>query len=91
MEGDCKMVERQIEVKLKSGLQARQAALFVQEANRYKSDIYLQKDEKKVNAKSIMGIMSLAIAKGAHVTLIADGDDEQIAVDGLQKIIEQEG
>ena len=85
------MVEKQIEVKLKSGLQARQAALFVQEANRYKSDIYLQKDEKKVNAKSIMGIMSLAIAKGSYVTLIADGDDMQTAVDGLQKIIEQEG
>jgi len=91
MKGDFKMVEKQIEVKLKSGLQARQAALFVQEANRYKSDIYLQKDEKKVNAKSIMGIMSLAIAKGSYVTLIADGDDMQTAVDGLQKIIEQEG
>lgn len=84
------MIERQVEVKLKSGLQARQAALFVQEANRYKSEIYLQKDNKKVNAKSIMGIMSLAIAKGYVVTLIAEGADQEAAVTGLQKIIEQE-
>lgn len=84
------MIEKQIEVKLKSGLQARQAALFVQEANRYKSEIYLQKDDKKVNAKSIMGIMSLAIAKGYQVTLIADGVDQETAIAGLQHIIEQE-
>lgn len=84
------MVENRVEVKLKSGLQARQAALFVQEANRYRSDVYLQKDEKKVNAKSIMGIMSLAIAKGTVVVLMADGDDAQTAVDCLSSLIQQE-
>ena len=84
------MVETNLEVKLKSGLQARQAALFVQEANRYKSEVYLQKDEKKVNAKSIMGIMSLAIARGTSVTLIADGKDENEALDGLIKLIQKE-
>lgn len=84
------MVETNLEVKLKSGLQARQAALFVQEANRYKSEVYLQKDEKKVNAKSIMGIMSLAIARGTSVTLIADGKDENEALDGLTKLIQRE-
>ena len=84
------MVENRVEVKLKSGLQARQAALFVQEANRYKSDVYLQKDEKKVNAKSIMGIMSLAIAKGTVVSLMADGDDAEIAVASLSSLIQQE-
>ncbi len=84
------MVENQVEVKLKSGLQARQAALFVQEANRYKSDVYLQKDEKKVNAKSIMGIMSLAIAKGTVITLMADGDDADKAVTSLSSLIEKE-
>lgn len=83
------MVETNVEVKLKSGLQARQAALFVQEANRFKSEIYLQKDEKKVNAKSIMGIMSLAIARGTTVTLIAEGKDEQDAVDGLASLIQK--
>ena len=84
------MVENRVEVKLKSGLQARQAALFVQEANRYRSDVYLQKDEKKVNAKSIMGIMSLAIAKGTVVVLMADGDDAEKAVASLSSLIQQE-
>ena len=81
------MIEKQVEVKLKSGLQARQAALFVQEANRYKADVFLEKGTKKVNAKSIMGIMSLAIAKGSVVTLIADGDDAEKAVNALANLI----
>ncbi|CEG23440.1 HPr-like protein Crh [Planococcus massiliensis] len=85
------MVEKQVEVQLKSGLQARQAALFVQEANRYSSDVYLEKDDKKVNAKSIMGIMSLAISKGTTVKISADGNDEQNAVDSLAGLVEQEG
>ena len=85
------MVEKQVEVQLKSGLQARQAALFVQEANRYNSDVYLEKDDKKVNAKSIMGIMSLAISKGTSVKISADGSDEQNAVETLAGLIEQEG
>ncbi|KGR80022.1 HPr family phosphocarrier protein [Ureibacillus manganicus] len=84
------MVETNLEVKLKSGLQARQAALFVQEANRYKAEVYLQKEHKKVNAKSIMGIMSLAIARGTTITLIADGNDENEALAGLSKMIEKE-
>jgi len=85
------MVETTVEVKLKNGLQARQAALFVQEANRYKSDIFLQKDEKKVNAKSIMGVMSLAIARGTTITLIAEGNDENEAIEGLSSFIQKEG
>ncbi|MBB5180986.1 catabolite repression HPr-like protein [Planomicrobium koreense] len=84
------MVEKQVEVQLKSGLQARQAALFVQEANRYNADVYLEKDEKKVNAKSIMGIMSLAISKGTNVTISADGSDEEKAVSALSSLIEKE-
>jgi catabolite repression HPr-like protein len=85
-----KMVETTVEVKLKTGLQARQAALFVQEANRYKADIFLQKDDKKVNAKSIMGIMSLAIARGTTVKLIAEGNDENEAIEGLSSFIQKE-
>lgn len=84
------MIEKQVNVQLKSGLQARQAALFVQEANRYNSDVYLEKDEKKVNAKSIMGIMSLAISKGTQVTISADGSDEESAVEALSALIEKE-
>ena len=84
------MTENQVQVELKSGLQARQAALFVQEANRYQADVYLQKDEKKVNAKSIMGIMSLAISKGSSVTISAEGSDEEQAVEGLIAMIQKE-
>ncbi|ANU23858.1 HPr family phosphocarrier protein [Planococcus donghaensis] len=84
------MVEKQVKVLLKTGLQARQAALFVQEANRYSADIYLEKDSKKVNAKSIMGVMSLAISKGTDVKIFADGLDEEKAVDSLSQIMEQE-
>ena len=54
------MVEKQVEIKLKTGLQARPAAMFVQKANRFSSDVFLEKDGKKVNAKSIMGLMSLS-------------------------------
>lgn len=84
------MVEKEIVVKLKSGLQARQAALFVQEANRFKSEIFLQKEDKKVNAKSIMGIMSLAVARGTTVSLFADGSDAEQAVEALEQLIGSE-
>ncbi|MEK5233172.1 HPr family phosphocarrier protein [Lysinibacillus sp. FSL K6-0232] len=84
------MIERTVQVKLKLGLQARQAALFVQEANRFSADIFLEKDEKKVNAKSIMGVMSLAVAKGAEVTLSSEGNDAEQAVSALAAIIENE-
>lgn len=84
------MVEKQVEVKLKTGLQARPAALFVQEANRFSSNVFLEKDGKKVNAKSIMGLMSLAVSSGSTVLLSADGSDENEAIEELAKYIEQE-
>lgn len=84
------MVEKQVEVKRKSGLQARPAALFVQEANRFSSDVFLEKDGKKVNAKSIMGLMSLAAGTGSIVTLSANGHDENEAILELTKFIENE-
>lgn len=84
------MTERRVHVKLKLGLQARQAALFVQEANRFSADIFLEKDEKKVNAKSIMGVMSLAIAKGTEVVLSGEGTDAEQAVTALAILIEKE-
>jgi catabolite repression HPr-like protein len=85
------VVEKKIEVKLKTGLQARPAALFVQEANRFNADVFLEKDGKKVNAKSIMGLMSLAISSGASVTISADGNDEETAVNALADFIQKEG
>jgi catabolite repression HPr-like protein len=85
------MVEKQVIVKLKTGLQARPAAMFVQEANRFSSEIFLEKDGKKVNAKSIMGLMSLAIGVGSTVNLIVEGKDEESALSTLSEYIQQEG
>jgi catabolite repression HPr-like protein len=87
---DFVMVEKQVEVKLKTGLQARPAALFVQEANRFSADIFLEKDGKKVNAKSIMGLMSLAVGSGVLVNIVADGDDEEKAIDALSNFVQNE-
>ncbi|AEN87102.1 MULTISPECIES: HPr family phosphocarrier protein [Priestia] len=83
-------MEKQVEVKLKTGLQARVAALFVQEATRFTSDVYLKKDEKVVNAKSIMGLMSLAINNGSLITLIVEGVDEKEAMDALVAYVEKD-
>lgn len=84
------MVERTVEVKMKTGLQARQAALFVQEANKFMADLFLEKEERQVNAKSIMGIMSLAIARGTSIKLIASGVDEEKALDALTALVGSE-
>ncbi|WP_018921917.1 HPr family phosphocarrier protein [Salsuginibacillus kocurii] len=84
------MAEKTATVQLKTGLQARPAALFVQEANRYQSTIHIIREEKKANAKSIMGIMSLAIRTGTEITIQADGNDAEDAVETLASFIEQE-
>lgn len=82
-------MEKVVTVTLETGLQARPAAQFVQEANRYHADLFLEKAGKKINAKSIMGLMSLAIMPGEEVRLIADGDDEEDAMNGLVSFITQ--
>lgn len=84
------MAEQTTIVKLRTGLLARPAALFVQEANRFSCDVYVEKDGKSVNAKSIMGIMSLAIAHGQEVTIKADGSDAEHAVVRLSEMVSKE-
>mgnify|MGYP002555389568 CR=1 FL=1 len=69
------------------GLHARPATFFIQKANEYKSSIWVEKDERRVNAKSLLGVLSLGIVKGTTITLIADGSDEQEAVDALVELI----
>ncbi|OZU88756.1 phosphocarrier protein Chr [Virgibacillus indicus] len=81
------MVEKSVKVELDTGLQARPAALFVQEANRYSAHLFLEKEGKRVNAKSIMGLMSLAITRGEVITLIAEGSDEEIALNHLTTFV----
>ncbi|EST55468.1 phosphate ABC transporter permease [Brevibacillus panacihumi W25] len=84
------MVQQQVTVKLKTGLQARPAAFFVQEANRFAAEVFVEKDNKKVNAKSIMGIMSLAISSGTDITISAEGPDAGQAVSSLTQLVSKE-
>ena len=77
------MCMKDVEVKNQVGLHARPATFFIQKANEYKSSIWVEKEERRVNAKSLLGILSLGIVGGAKIRIIADGSDEQLAVDGL--------
>ena len=70
-----------------SGLHARPATFFIQKANFYKSTILIEKDDRRVNAKSLLGVLSLGIAKGMTVKLSAEGQDEDAAIDGLVSLI----
>ncbi|MGX4668816.1 HPr family phosphocarrier protein [Cerasibacillus sp. JNUCC 74] len=81
------LIERLIKVELPTGLQARPAAEFVQEANQYVSHVFIEKNGKKVNAKSIMGLMSIAITAGEEITIIADGADEEKAITQLTDFV----
>lgn len=81
------MTEKKIIVKIASGLEARPVALFVQVASRFKSSIYVQVRDKKVNAKSIMGMMSLGVLEGEEITILADGVDEEEAIDKIEQYL----
>ena len=70
------------------GLHARPATFFIQKANEFKSAIWVEKEERRVNAKSLLGVLSLGIVGGTTIRIIADGSDEQLAVDGLVKLVE---
>ncbi|HAZ37759.1 MAG TPA: phosphocarrier protein HPr [Clostridiaceae bacterium] len=71
-----------------SGLHARPAAMFVQEASKYKSNIMIEKDGKQVSAKGILGVLSLGITKGTVINIIAEGEDEAAATDALVKLVQ---
>ena len=79
------MIERSIQVL--ASLEARPAALFVQTASQFASSIYLKMDDKTINAKSIMGVISLGVLDNQHVTIIAEGRDEEQAVDKLERFL----
>ena len=81
------MTKKVVEIKLQNGLEARPVAILVQVASRYESTVYLETCGKKVNAKSIMGMMSLGLDLGEEVTVIADGTDEAAAVDNIEKYL----
>lgn len=81
------MLTREVTVKNQVGLHARPATFFIQKANEYKASIWIEKDERRVNAKSLLGVLSLGITRGTQITLIADGADEGDAVEGLVELI----
>ncbi len=82
------MVRKEMAITNNIGLHARPATFFIQKANTFKSSIWIEKDDRKVNAKSLLGVLSLGIANGMVVTLIADGQDENAAVDGLIDLVQ---
>ena len=81
------MIEKTIKVKLSDGLESRPAALFVQGASKFNSRIYIMLDNKKVNAKSIMGMMTLGVPAGGKINVIAKGDDETKAIEHIGKYL----
>ena len=82
------MCVKKVMVQNQVGLHARPATFFIQKANSFKSGIWVEKDDRKVNAKSLLGVLSLGIAKGMTITIIADGADEKTAVDALCELID---
>lgn len=81
------MLSRDIAIVNDVGLHARPATFFIQKANSYKSSIWIEKEDRRVNAKSLLGVLSMGIVKGTVVTIIADGVDEAEAIDGIEKLI----
>ena len=81
------MVLKEVVVQNQVGLHARPATFFIQKANEYKSSVWIEKDEKRVNAKSLLGVLSLGVTKGTNITIIADGVDEEKAVGELVSLI----
>ena len=82
------MLTREITVNNPVGLHARPATYFIQKANEFRCGIWVIREDRQVNAKSLLGVLSLGIAKGMSITLIADGQDEEAALDGLSQLID---
>lgn len=84
------MTSKEIRIGLSSGLEARPAAMLVQVASQYESKIYLEAEAKRVNAKSIMGMMTLCLTAGKAITVEAEGADEELAVSEIEKYLKNQ-
>ena len=82
------MFVKDVQVQNQVGLHARPATFFIQKASEYKSSIWVEEDESRVNAKGLLGVLSLGIVGGTTIRIIADGADEEQAVNGLVKLVE---
>jgi phosphocarrier protein len=81
------MVSRNLKITNNSGLHARPAMFFIQKANSYKCHVWVENGDRKVSAKSLLGVLSLGIAKGMEITIITDGEDEEDAILGISELI----
>lgn len=81
------MIKKAIKIELATGMETRPVALLVQVASQFSSDIYLETENRKINAKSIMGMMALGLDTGESVTVVADGADEQEAFDKVEEYL----
>ena len=84
------MVSKEVVINNQVGLHARPATFFIQKANEFKSSIWVEKDERRVTAKSLLGVLSLGIVKGTAITIIADGADQDEAIDTLSALIDSD-
>ena len=82
------MYTKDVEVKNQVGLHARPATFFIQKANEFKSSIWVEKEDRRVNAKSLLGVLSLGIMGGTTIRILSGGPDEETAVDELVKLVE---
>lgn len=82
------MYVKEVQIQNQVGLHARPATFFIQRANEFKSSVWVEKEERRVNAKSLLGVLSLGIVGGTGIKIIADGADEKEAVDELVKLVE---
>ena len=81
------MYDKKATIKKQVGLRARPATYFIQKANEFRSSIWIEKDDRMVNAKSLLGVLSLGVTQGTTINIIADGPDEAKAVDALYDLI----
>lgn len=84
------MIKKPITIRISNGLEARPVAMLVQVASQYESEIYVESGKRKVNAKSIMGMMTLGLAAGEEITVSAAGDDEQQAIEHIERYLNNE-
>lgn len=84
------MITRNVTIRNAVGLHARPATFFIQKANSFRCSIWVEKDDRRVNAKSLLGVLSLGIIKGMTITLIADGADDAAALDALEALVESD-
>ena len=82
------MISREVTIKNSVGLHARPATFFIQKANSFKSSIWVEREDRRINGKSLLGVLSLGIVKGMAITIIAEGADEEEAIEGLATLID---